>query len=291
MKNFIIILLFIIILPAYSQISIKDDSGQTIHLSQAAQNIISLSPGITELVYAAGGGDKLSAVVSYSDYPEQAKSIPRIGSYDSLDIERILALQPDLVIAWNSGNPEHQIKQLQSLGLKVYVSEPDDFSNIPETIRKFGHLMATEKKAENSARQFEKKFDELKKQYSGYSDKAQHRKLRTFIQIWNNPLMSVNGEHLISKVIEFCGGQNVFAQSRTLTSTPSIEAILEKDPEVIIATGMADSSRQWLKRWQQWPFLSAVKNKRLYAANPDHLVRNTPRILLGIEEVCALLHN
>ncbi len=273
-------------LPVFSQISIKDDTWQTISLEQPAQRIISLSPGITELVFAAGGGDKLIGAVSYSDYPQQAKKIPRIGSYDALDIEQILALQPDLVIAWQSGNPEHQIRQLKSLGLKVYITEPENFSSIPETLRKLGPLMGSDKKAETSARQFEQKFDELKRQYQSNQSRPT---VRTFIQIWNNPLMSVNGQHLISKVIEFCGGSNVFAQSRTLTSTPSIEAILAKDPQVIIATGMADSSRQWLKRWQQWPFLSAVKNKRLYAANPDHLVRHTPRILLGIEEVCKLI--
>ena len=273
-------------LPVLSQISIKDDTQQTISLEQPAQRIISLSPGITELVFAAGGGDKLIGAVSYSDYPLKAKNIPRIGSYDSLDIEQILALQPDLVIAWKSGNPDHQIQQLQSLGLKVYITEPENFASIPKTLRKFGQLMGSNEKAETSARQFEQKFNALKKQYQ---NKQNQPKIRTFIQIWNNPLMSVNGQHLISKVIEFCGGSNVFAQARTLTSTPSIEAILAKDPQVIIATGMADSSRQWLKRWQQWPFLSAVKNKRLYAANPDHLVRHTPRILLGIEEVCELI--
>ena len=275
-------------LPAFSQISIKDDTRQTIRLEQPAQRIISLSPGITELVFAAGGGDKLIGAVSYSDYPQQAKKIPRIGSYDALDIEQILALQPDLVIAWQSGNPEHQIRQLKSLGLKVYITEPENFSSIPETLRKLGPLMGSDKKAETSARQFEQKFNELKRQYQSSQSRPT---VRTFIQIWNNPLMSVNGQHLISKVIEFCGGSNVFAKSRNLTSTPSIEAILAKDPQVIIATGMADSSRQWLKRWQQWPFLSAVKNKRLYAANPDHLVRHTPRILSGIEEVCELIQN
>ena len=273
-------------LPALSQISIRDDTGQTISLEHPAQRIISLSPGITELVFAAGGGNKLIGAVSYSDYPQQAKKIPRIGSYDALDIEQILALQPDLVIAWQSGNPQHQIRQLKSLGLKVYITEPENFSSIPETLRKFGQLMGSDKQAETSARQFEQKFNELKKQYQSNRSRP---KVRTFIQIWNNPLMSVNGQHLISKVIEFCGGSNIFAQARTLTSTPSIEAILAKDPQLIIATGMADSSRQWLKRWQQWPFLSAVKNKRLYAANPDHLVRHTPRILSGIEEVCELI--
>lgn len=290
MKKQLLALISLLFIPlaSFSQINITDDSGQILSLKQPAQRIISLSPGSTELVFAAGAGVHLIGVVSYSDYPIQAKSIPRIGSYDSLDIERILALQPDLVIAWNSGNPDHQIKQLQALGLQVYVSEPRDFKHIPATIRKFGQLMGTQAIADKSATQFEEQFKRLKKKYSADTPKA---KVRTFIQIWNNPLMSVNGEHLISKVITFCGGENIFFDAKTLTSTPSIEAILAQNPQVIIATGMAESSKQWLQRWQQWPFISAVKNKRLYAANPDHLVRHTPRILLGIEEVCTKLQN
>ncbi len=287
LRTITLFLLLFIPLSIQARINIIDDSGQNISLKQPARRIISLSPGITELVFAAGGGNKLIGVVSYSDYPPQAKKIPQIGSYDSLDIERILALQPDLVIAWKSGNPEHQIQQLQQLGLTVYISEPRDFMQIPQTIRKLGLLSGTEPTAQQSATDFIKRFEQLKTRYK----KDPHKKrLKTFIQIWNNPLMSVNGEHLISRVIEFCGGENIFAQAKGLTSTPSIEAILEEDPQVIIATGMAESSKQWLQRWLQWPFIRAVKNNRLYAVNPDHLVRHTPRILQGINEVCQKLN-
>lgn len=273
--------------PVLAQIQVQDDSGQTVILKQPARKVISLSPGLTELIYAAGGAEQIKAVVSYSDFPEQAKKLPQVGSYNTLDIEKILILQPDLVIAWKSGNPKHQIKQLKKLGLTVYISEPKDFMDIPVTLKIFGQLMATETIAEQNADKFIKQFDQLRHTYQKNNNKAAKR---TFIQIWNNPIMSVNGHHLISKVITFCGGNNIFAQTKGLTSSPSIESILAQDPEIIIATGMADTSQTWLNRWQQWPFLSAVKNHRLYAVNPDHLVRHTPRILQGIKAVCQLIN-
>jgi len=275
-------------MPAFTgssdKFSVIDDSGSSITLDKAAVRVISLSPGLTELVAAAGGLDKLQAVVSYSDFPPQVKKLPQAGSYNALDIEKILILQPDLVVAWQSGNPKHQLEQLKKLGLNVYISEPDDFMDIPDTLLRLGKLMATEKTAQKNAAQFIKQFKQLKKKYYIKKNKS------VFIQIWNKPLMSVNQQHLISKVIGLCGGKNIFADAMSLTLSPSIESILEKNPDIIIATGMADTSAQWLNRWRQWPFLGAVKNKQLFAVTPEHLVRHTPRILLGIEEVCQLIH-
>ncbi len=273
-------------ISASAKIQVKDDAGQIVILQQPARNIISLSPGLTELIYAAGGSEYIKGVVRYSDYPEQAKTVPLIGSYNALDLEKIISLQPDLVVAWKSGNPKHQIDQLKKLGLTLYISETEDFMDIPRTINALGKLMGTESSSKTSSDNFINEFNNLKKHSR---NNTHNNSRRTFIQIWNNPVMSVNKDHLISKVITLCGGDNIFAAAKGLTSTPSIESILAQNPEVIIATGMADTSKKWLSRWQQWSFLSAVKNKQLYAVNPDHLVRHTPRILLGIKEVCQLL--
>ncbi len=271
----------------HAQIQVKDDSSQIIILQQPAKNVISLSPGLTELIYSAGGAQYLKGVVSYSDFPEQAKEIPQVGSYNALDLEKIIALQPDLVVAWKSGNPTHQVEQLIKLGLTVYISEPNNFMDIPRTINTLGKLMGTETISEQNSIHF---INEFKRLETIYQNKIKSKNKRTFIQIWNKPVMSVNKDHLISKVITFCGGENIFAQAKGLTSAPSIESILVNNPDLIIATGMADTSKKWLSRWQQWPSLNAVKNKHLYAVNPDHLVRHTPRILLGIDEVCRLLN-
>ncbi len=285
-----LVLIFLLISLVFStsakaKIQVKDDSGQIVTLQQPARKVVSLSPGLTELIYSAGGSEYIKGVVRYSDYPEQAKTVPLIGSYNALDLEKILSLQPDLVVAWKSGNPKHQIEQLKKLGLTIYISEPKDFMDIPRTINALGELMGTETTSKINSDNFINEFNTLKE----HSRNNINNSRRTFIQIWNNPVMSVNKDHLISKVITLCGGDNIFAAAKGLTSTPSIESILAQNPEVIIATGMADTSKIWLSRWQQWSFLNAVKNKQLYAVNPDHLVRHTPRILLGIKEVCQLL--
>ncbi|MCU7836836.1 MAG: cobalamin-binding protein [gamma proteobacterium symbiont of Taylorina sp.] len=280
--------MFFLIMSSYSyaQIEVIDDTGQLVSLEKPAQIVISLSPGLTELIYAAGGSDKIKAAVSYSDFPEQAKQLPRIGNYDALDIEQILQIKPDLIIAWKSGNPVNQIAQLQKFGLNIYISEPLHFNDIPETIKKLGKLMGSDTIAQKNTDEFIRQLNALKKQYTPLN---LNKKKTTFIQIWNNPLMSINDKHLISKVISFCGGHNIFSQAASLTYSPDIESVLKSNPEIIIATGMAKQSGLWLKRWQQWPYLSAVKNKRLYSVNPDHLVRHTPRILSGIKEVCELI--
>lgn len=282
----LLILLFLISTNSYAAIDVLDDSGQLITLTQPAQSIISLSPGLTELVYAAGGSLKIKAAVSFSDFPQQAKKLPRVGSYNALDIEQILLINPDLIISWKSGNSTSQIEQLKRLGFNVYISEPSNFNDIPDTIKKLGKLMGTQKSAQKNANNFIRQLESLKQQYKPLNAKD---KKRTFIQIWNNPVMSINNDHLISKVINFCGGKNIFSHAGSLTYTPDIESVLKHNPEIIIATGMTGTSKIWLKRWNKWPYLSAVKNKRLYSVNPDHLVRHTPRILLGIKQVCRLI--
>jgi len=272
-------------LSADQPITVIDDGGNKITLNQPARRIISLSPGITELLYAAGGGDYVKGVVSYSNYPVQATKIPEVGSYNALDLEKILALNPDLVIAWKSGNSYLQISKLKKLGVAVYLSEPVKISDIPQSIQKLGQMMGTEEVARNSAAAFKSRFEKLRLTYPAV------KKTKTvFIQIWDNPVMSVSGKHLISKVIRLCGGENIFTHYPGLTLNPDIETVLQYNPQIIIATGMEETGQQWLARWEQWDYLDAVENQRLYSVNPDLLVRHTPRILDGMEEVCALMY-
>lgn len=271
---------------ALTNISVVDDMGEKIELSESAQNIISLSPGLTELIYYAGGGKLLKGVVSYSDYPESAKKIPQIGSYNSIDIEKIVALKPDLVVSWKSGNPTLQISKLKKLGLKVYTSELRDFKDISSTLKRLGKLMGTVNTAEKSSIDFKMRFNALKKRFP----QSKHKK-NVFIQIWNQPLMSINGTHLISKIVEFCNGNNIFHETTQLTLSLDVETIIQQNPDVIIATREGELGLSWLARWKKWKFMNAVKNEQLFTVNPDHVVRHTPRVLDGIEQVCSYLHS
>ncbi len=233
-------------------IKIIDDENRPVVLDQPAQRIISLSPHITELIYSAGAGDKLIGVDDYSNYPEAAKAIARIGDANHLDIERILSLQPDLIVAWGSGQSHDKfIEQLLHLNLTVYISSPEDLEAIPHTVENLGKLAGTYDYSKQQSQIFR---DELKDIISEYSERPS---MSVFYEIWNQPLFTINGQHVMSKVIEICGGRNVFADLPILSPEVSIEAVISTNPDVIIASGVVsrngngDQRPPWLDDWLQ----------------------------------------
>jgi iron complex transport system substrate-binding protein len=270
--------------PVFAQgISVQDDLGNTITLAQPAQRIVSLAPAITEVLFDAGAGERVVGTVEYSDYPAQAKQIPRVGRHNALDLERIISLRPDLVIAWDSGNPKHQVKRLQQLGLTVFRSEPRQLSTIAETLRRFGRLAGTQAQAEEGAQQFLQRYHALEAQYQNRPT------LRVFYQIWDRPLMTLNGEHVVSEIIKLCGGVNVFATLPTLSPTVTTEAVIAANPQVIIATSTDRTLPRSLLRWRQWRQVPAVQHNNLFAIHPDIISRHTPRILDGVQRLCEIL--
>ena len=261
-------------------LSLTDDRGRSIRLEHFARRIISLSPNITELVYAAGAGDRLVGVSSRSDYPAAAKSIPEIGGAAGLDLERIVMLQPDLVIAWRSGNAA-DIDRLEKLGLPVFVTEATRLEDIPRLLRLTGQLAATSTQAEAAARAYETELQQIKRSYAG------RQRVSVFLLIWHQPLMTVNGGHIISDIINLCGGVNIFASASTLAPAISAESLLQADPQAIISGVLAESGAGEL--WQQFPQIRAVRNKHLFFVHPDLLHRQTPRMLQAVKTVCEQL--
>jgi len=277
------VLLVSIGMPAsYAQaISVRDDSGRIVQLNAPAQRIVTLAPHAVELLFAVGAGDRIVGTVSYSDYPAEAKSIARVGSYNALDIERILALQPDLVIAWESGNRKNEIEKLSQLDLTVFVNEPRSIDDVANSIERMGTLVAMEKKAGHFAAGFRQRYQQLQASY-------QHRKkVRMFYQIWNEPLITVNGQHLISSVMRLCGAENIFNDMSALSSSVSIEAVIAAKPEIIIAGGGQGQYESLLGHWQRWKTLPAVRHGQLYLIEPSLLHRHGPRILDGAEIMCG----
>ena len=270
-------------LPASADIRINDDAGQELVFEKPVRRIVSLAPHITELIYAAGAGEFLVGVSEFSDYPPAARAIPRIGGGSGLDLEAVLALQPDLVIAWQSGNPPTQIERLQSLGLSVFISEPRDLRDVPDTVAKLGRMAGTETVAQAVVAAYGERYDRLRQQYGGRSE------VSVFYQIWPQPLMTVNGAHLISAVIRLCGGANIFAALPALSPRVDIEAVLAANPDVIIAGNDGGGSESEIARWRGWPELTAVQQGHLYAIPRELLVRHTPRILEGAELLCRIL--
>ncbi len=268
---------------AQADLVIKDDTGQEVRLKGPAKRIITLAPHAAESLFAAGAGDKLVGTVDYSDYPPEAKKLPRVGGYSRIDLEAVAALKPDLVMAWESGNNMTQVDKLKALGLTVYVSQPNTIENIADQLEKMGRLAGTEAAANAAAERFRKRLEAIRAANAGKP------KVRVFYQIWTSPLMTVGGPQIISDAIKICGGENVFGQLKQMAPNVTVEAVLEADPEAIIATGMGDAKPEWLHDWDKWTRMTAVKRNNLFHINPDIMQRHTPRILDGTEKLCAHL--
>ncbi len=279
------VLLFVLLLLTGQTVAVEavDDQGRTIRLERSASRIVALAPHATEMVYAAGAGRQLVGAVSYSDYPPAAKGVARVGGYQSVDLERIVALKPDLVIAWSSGNGERIIERLRELKLKVFVTEPRSIGMIADTVAALGKLAGSANYADEAAFSLRRRKEHLSRSYAGQD------KVRVFYQVWNSPLMTVNGEHPISQVIRLCGGVNIFSSLSSLAPTVSIEGVLAANPEVIIGGGMGDVRPEWLSDWKRWPGLTAVERDNLYYIHPDLLQRSGPRLLDGAEQLCRAL--
>jgi iron complex transport system substrate-binding protein len=268
---------------AAADIRLTDDAGRSLSLPQPARRIISLTPHLTELLFAAGAGDRVVGTVEYSNYPEQARRIERIGDSAQLDLERIVALKPDLVLVWRDGNAQRQLEKLLQLGIPVFYNEPRRLPDIARAIGQIGLLAGTEAAALPAARAFTARLAELRRRYSGRAPVA------LFFQIWDRPLLTVNGAHLISDAIRLCGGRNVFAGLKSLTPEVSTEAVLAADPEAIVGVSAEAGQVGNLDAWKQWPRMRAVARANLFLVDSVLISRNTPRILDGAEALCEQL--
>src|SRR5258705_8147812 len=210
---------------ACATVSVTDDTGATVTLPALAQRVISLAPHVTEMLYAAGGGAKLIGAVTYSDYPPEAKQIPRVGDNKALDLERIVALKPDLIVVWRHGNAQRQLDRLRDLHIPLYFNEPHHLDDIAVTLTKLGTLLGTSPTADAAANAYRNDIAQLRARY------AARPPVSVFYQVWDDPLMTLNGAHMISDVIALCGGRNVFAKLEPLVPTVSTEAVLAANPE------------------------------------------------------------
>jgi iron complex transport system substrate-binding protein len=265
---------------AAAAIDATDDAGKVVTLQAPAKRIISMAPHITELLHAAGAGERIVGTVEYSDFPEAAKRIPRIGNYNSLDLERIVALKPDLIVVWLHGNPQAQIDRLLALGIPVFHNEPTRLTDIARSIETLGKLAGSAPQATAAAVAFRARVEELR---TRYADRAP---VSLFYQVWSKPLTTLNGTHLVGDVIALCGGRSLFADLKPKAPVVAMEAVIEADPEAIISTGL---SKDGLDLWAKWTRMRAVKNGHLFVLDGNLINRHGPRIADGAGRLCEIL--
>lgn len=266
-----------------ADIRLPQADGTDLRLDEPSRRIVTLAPHLAEGVFAAGAGPDLVGTVEYSEYPAAAIAIPRVGDAFRLDIERIVALQPDLVIAWDSGNPRPAIAQLQALGLRVWPVEIRDPDGIPAFIEAAGQATGHDTEASAMAGLLRDHLGRITLRYRDVDS------VRYFYQVDAKPLFTINEQHLISRGLALCGGRNVFAGEPGLAFQVARESVIVANPDVILAPRLPGDADP-LAAWRQWPSLTAVRNGALFLLPADEISRATPRFFDALEQACALLY-
>ena len=279
----ILLTLSLLAVPACAELVVTDDSGQLVRLHAPAQRIVSLSPHATELLFAAGAGARVVGVSAFSDYPAAARNLPQVSGGMRLDLERILAMRPDLAVGWLSGNARADLERLTALGVPVFLSEPQRLSDMPDTLTRLGRLAGSERAAQAAAAGFREELAQLRSRYRN------RQPVRVFFEIDRQPLMTLNHSHLANDVLTLCGGSNVFAASELIAPEVSVEAVVLQDPDVILFSdqlGTVESVRHW---WSERTELRAVRAGHVYSVPGELVLRQTPRVLQGARRVCEAL--
>jgi iron complex transport system substrate-binding protein len=263
-------------------VTVTDDAGQSVTLARPAQRIVSLAPHATELLFAAGAGPRVAGVVAHSDWPPEARALLQVGDATTLDLERIVGLSPDLVVAWPYTTPA-QLSALRARGATIFVSDPKSIAAIARDIEALGTLAGTDATAQAAASVLRTRHTSLATKYAAAPG------VSVFYEVWNEPLQTIGGQHLISEAIALCGGKNVFGALTLPAPVVSVEAVVAAAPEALIA-GSDDGRRPpWLDDWKRWRALPAVRYGNLFVAQGDLLHRSGPRFVDGVESLCAIL--
>jgi len=266
--------------PVVASVSVVDDAGRTVTLPEPAHRIVSLAPNVTDALFAAGAGAYVVGTSRFTEYPEAARKVPVVGDATMIDLERIVALKPDIVIVWKSGNAASQVEKIVRLGIPVFYAETTRLADVAAATRRFGVLAGTSDAAMKSAQAFDQSLADLRKTYAG------KKRLKVFYQIWDRPLMTIGHAQIIDDAIALCGGTNVFADLTQAAPTVSREAVLARDPDVILSGGATGEA---LDGWKTSGFLTAVKHGNVFSIDAPTLALPSPSILPGVATLCHAL--
>ncbi len=274
-----VVLFALIAESAFAGIEVTDDFDRRVVLEFPASRIVSLSPHNTENLFSAGLGDRIVGVDEYSQYPSAASEIPSVGSSSQVNIEAIIALEPDLIVVWQTATNKGKLEKLSELGYVLYYSEPGNFEDIIENILDLAVLGDTQEKISSHPQKLRQEIAELKEEYAGVSIQS------VFYQIWSDPLITLNGDHFITKVLKICGAENVFSDLSIIAPRVSVESVIEANPDVII-TGNAGDATGELSMWEPWKSITAVAKSNYVYVNSDVMHRHTARMIMGIRKLC-----
>lgn len=280
MRRLLLAALLLLPVASRADIILAGADGKKLALAAPATRVVSLAPDFAELLFDIGAGGTLVGTIAYSDYPPAAKSIRRVGDAFHVDVEGVVVLKPQLVLAWAGGTPQALIDRLRGLQLPVLVIGTHELGDVASNIELLGAATGHDKEAAQLAADFRRQLAELRARYAGRAP------LRVFYELQAEPLFTVGGAQSISKLIELCGGRNIFVDLKELAPSVSLEAVLTRDPEAI-ATSIDPDSERRLKLWQRWPKLAAVRYGNLYSVPDDLISRATPRVLDGARQLCV----
>ena len=269
-------------------ISVIDDTGLRVVLPALPQRIVSLAPGATEMLFAAGVGDRLIATVDFSDEPAAAKRVPRIGDVTAIDLERLVALHPDLVVAWPGGGNPAQVAKIAQLGIPIYRQQVNRLADLPASLRRLGALTSDGSAAEQAARALATDLARIAREYGG-GRRTSGTPATVLLEVWNHPVYTVGGAHLMSDALTSCGARNIFGDLKELGPVIDTEAVIARNPDIIVAAAPPGAGAGWLAEWKRFGSLNAVRAGRLVAFEDQRLVRLGPSVVSATEALCKAL--
>lgn len=290
--------------PLAAATTVTDDTGQRVTLPHPPERIISLAPGATEMLFAAGVGDRLIATVDFSDEPAAAQRVPRIGDVTAVDMERLVALRPDVVVVWPGGGNPAQIEKIAQLGIPIYRQQVNRLADLPASLRRLGALSSDGSVAERAASTVAAELARIAREYgsgvgvggvptaAGPTTGAAvpGASPTVLLEVWNRPIYTVGGTHLMSDALTLCGVRNVFGDLRELGPIIDTEAVIARNPDIIVVAPPPGEGASWLAEWRRFGSLKAVQTGRLIAFEDQRLSRLGPSVVLATEALCKALH-
>jgi iron complex transport system substrate-binding protein len=263
--------------------SVRDDSRETVTVSTSECRIVSLAPGTTAMLYAAGAGHCLVGTIAHSDEPAEAAKIPIVGDAETLDFEQLIALRPTAVVVAVDVVQRVRIDRIRALQIPVYQVHVTRLTDMADSVRRLGELAGTEPPARQAAAQLRAELDAIGVRYRGRAP------LRVLYQIWDQPIYTIGGRHVITDALELCGATNIFADLQTAAPAVTREAVVLRDPDVIVISSPPQSAGEWTAQWRRFPTLSAVGNGRVLVYADERMDRMGPSVLAAAASLCELI--